>query len=75
MDWGLVILIALKAVPIICILVTIHYTFKAIGAFFTAFIDGRDARRQAQLTHQTNYHYFDFTDRYYDYAKCQWIMK
>lgn len=32
-------------------------------------------RQAANLEHLTNFHYYDYPDRYYNYAQRQWILK
>lgn len=38
-------------------------------------LDYRARQSAANLEHMTNFHYYDYSDRYYNYAQRQWILK
>lgn len=71
MDPNMLFVLAVFSVKLLPWVVAFYFAWKFIGLCGTAF----GQRRAANLEHLTNFHYYDYPDRYYNYAQRQWILK
>lgn len=54
--------------PTLAVLFVLFVVFRAIQRHLRS-------TQTARLEHMTNFHYYDYEDRYYNYAQRQWILK